>query len=156
MNAPARRESRGLFPDLLGWMESSFTMLRPFMMQPIRVEDYTEDGRYVVRAELPGIDPEKQVEVRIANGVLTIRAQRQEQHEGRYRSEFRYGAFSRHIPLPASADEDDITATYRNGVLEVSVGLTAKEPAPARQIPVTRGGQEREGGVTAVSDRGQA
>ena len=139
MNMPARRESRSFFPDLLDWMESPFTMLRPFTAQPIRVEDYIEDGRYVVRAELPGIDPDKQVQVSVVKGVLIIRAERREEHEGRYHSEFRYGAFSRHIPLPASADEDDVTATYRKGVLEVSIGLKAKEPGPARQIPVTQG-----------------
>ena len=139
MNALARRESRSFFPDLLDWMESPFTMLRPFTTQPMRVEDYIEDGHYVVRAELPGIDPDKQVQVSVAKGVLTIRAERQEEHEGRFHSEFRYGAFSRHIPLPASADEDDITATYRKGVLEVSIALKAKEPGPARQIPVTQG-----------------
>lgn len=139
MNMPARRESRSFFPDLLDWMESPFAMLRPFSAQPIRVEDYIEDGHYVVRAELPGIDPDKQVQVSVAKGVLTIRAERQEEHEGRFHSEFRYGAFSRHIPLPASADEDDITATYRKGVLEVSIALKAKEPGPARQIPVTQG-----------------
>lgn len=139
MNMPARRESRSFFPDLLDWMESPFTMLRPFSAQPIRVEDYIEDGHYVVRAELPGIDPDKQVQVSVAKGVLTIRAERQEEHEGRFHSEFRYGAFSRHIPLPASADEDDITATYRKGVLEVSIALKAKEPGPARHIPVTQG-----------------
>ena len=139
MNMPARREVRSFFPDLLDWMESPFAMLRPFSAQPIRVEDYIEDGHYVVRAELPGIDPDKQVQVSVAKGVLTIRAERQEEHEGRFHSEFRYGAFSRHIPLPASADEDDITATYRKGVLEVSIALKAKEPGPARQIPVTQG-----------------
>ena len=139
MNALARRESRSFFPDLLDWMESPFTMLRPFTTQPMRVEDYIEDGHYVVRAELPGIDPEKQVEVTVAKGVLTIHAERQEEHEGKYRSEFRYGAFSRHIPLPAAADENDITATYTKGVLEVSIGLKEKEAEPARRIPVTRG-----------------
>jgi HSP20 family protein len=139
MSTPARREGRGFLPDLLDWMESPFAMLRPFTMQPIRVEDYVEDGHYIVRAELPGIDPEKQVEITVARGVLTIRAERQEEHEGRYRSEFRYGAFSRHIPLPASADEDDIKASYREGVLEIRIGLKEKAAEPARQIPVTRG-----------------
>ncbi len=139
MSTPARRESRSLLPDLFDWMESPLAMLRPFSAQPIRVEDYFEDGHYVVRAELPGIDPDKQVEITVAKGVLTIRAERREQHEGRYHTEFRYGSFSRHIPLPASADEDDITATYRDGVLAVSVGLTEKKPKPARRIPVTQG-----------------
>lgn len=136
MSTPARREGRSFFPDLLDWMESPFSMLRPFT-QPIRVEDYVADGRYVVRAELPGLDPEKQIEVTVEKGILTIRAERQEEHEGKYRSEFRYGAFSRAVSLPESADESDVTATYIKGILEVSVGLKKKEAGPARQIPVT-------------------
>ncbi|HUZ37784.1 MAG TPA: Hsp20/alpha crystallin family protein [Streptosporangiaceae bacterium] len=138
MNTPARRESRSFLPDLLDWMESPMSMLRPFTAQPIRVEDFVEDDHYVVRAELPGIDPDKQVEITVANGVLTIRAERQEEHEGKYRSEFRYGAFSRHIPLPATADADDIKATYAKGVLRVTVGLREKAPQEARQIPITK------------------
>jgi len=138
MNAPAHREAHSFFPDLLDWMESPFTVLRPLAAQPIRVEEFIEDGHYVVRAELPGIDPEKQAEVTVGKGVLVIRAERHEEHEGKYRSEFRYGAFSRQIPLPGAANADDVRATYRRGVLEVRVGLKEAEPAAARKIPVTR------------------
>jgi HSP20 family protein len=137
MSTLTRRESRGFFPDLLDWMESPFSMLRPFTTQSIRVEDFVEEGRYVIRAEMPGVDPAKQVEVTVEKGVLTIRAERQEEHEGKFRSEFRYGAFARHIPLPVSADEHDVKASYRHGVLEITVGLKEKEQAAARQIPVT-------------------
>jgi HSP20 family protein len=138
MNTPARRASHGFFPDLFDWMDSPITILRPFAAQTIRVEEYIEDGHYVVRAELPGIDPEKQAEVTVSKGVLVIRAERHEEHEGKYRSEFRYGSFSRQIPLPAAADEGDIKATYRKGVLEVRVGLKEAAHATARQIPVSR------------------
>jgi len=119
-------------------MESPFTVLRPLAAQPIRVEEFVQDGHYVVRAELPGIDPEKQAEVTVGKGVLVIRAERHEEHEGKYRSEFRYGAFSRQIPLPGAANADDVRATYRRGVLEVRVGLKEAAPAAARKIPVTR------------------
>ena len=136
MNEPARGQARGPQPGLPDWLESPLAMLRPFAAQPIRVEDYLDDGCYVVRAELPGVDPEQQLQVTVASGVLTIRAERQEKHEGKYRSEFRYGRFSRHLPLPAAADENDITATYHDGILEVRVGLRQHESAPARQIPV--------------------
>lgn len=136
MDERARGQPRGLLPDLPDWLDSPLAMLRPFAAQPIRVEDYLDKGCYVVRAELPGVDPEHQVQVTVASGVLTIRAERQEKHEGRYRSEFRYGRFSRHLPLPAAADEDDIRATYRDGILEVRIGLRQHEPGPARQIPV--------------------
>lgn len=137
MSALTRRETRGLFPDLFDWLESPFAVLRPFSAQPIRMEDYIEDGHYVVRAELPGIDPEKQIEVTVSKGILTIHAERHEEVETKHRSEFTYGAFSRHVPLPASADETDVEATYEKGILTVKVALREKENVAGRQIPVT-------------------
>jgi HSP20 family protein len=136
MSALTRRESKGLFPDLFDWLESPFSVLHPFMAQPMRLEDYIEDGHYVVRAELPGIDPEKQVEVTVSNGVLTIHAERHENTETKHRSEFYYGSFSRHIRLPEGADENDVTATYDKGILKVTVGLKEKGKVTGRQIPV--------------------
>lgn len=137
MSALTRREPKGLFPDLFEWLESPFSMLRPFMARPMRLEDYIEDDHYVVRAELPGLDPEKQIEVTVSNGVLTIHAERHEETETKHRSEFYYGVFSRHIPLPEGADENDVTATYDKGILQVTVGLREKEKKPAgRQITV--------------------
>jgi len=143
MSALTRRESRGLFPDLFDWLESPFSVLRPFMARPMRLEDLVEDGRYVVRAELPGIDPEKQVEVTVSNGTLHIRAERREETETKHRSEFYYGAFSRHVPLPDGADEDDVTATYDKGILEVTVGLKEKEKTTGRQIRVQAAGEAK-------------
>jgi HSP20 family molecular chaperone IbpA len=96
-----------------------------------------EDDRYVLRAELPGIDPDKDVEVRVSGGVLTIHGQRQEQQKERYRTEFRYGSFTRSIALPTEANEDDVTAVYRNGILEVAVGLKEAK-ASERRIAVEK------------------
>jgi HSP20 family protein len=141
MSALTRRESRGLFPDLFDWIESPFSVLRPFMARPMRLEDFVEGGHYVVRAELPGIDPGKEVEVTVSNGMLHIRAERREETETKHRSEFYYGVFSRHVPLPEGADEDDVTATYDKGILEVTVGLKEKEKVTARQIPVQAAGE---------------
>lgn len=141
MSALTRLEPRGLFPDLFDWLESPFSMLRPFTAHPMRLEDYVEDGHYVVRAELPGLDPEKQVEVTVSNGILTIHAERHEKTETKHRSEFYYGVYSRHIPLPEGADENDVTATYDKGILEVSVGLKEKEKEAGRQIPVKAASQ---------------
>lgn len=58
--------------------------------------------------------------------MLTVHAQRHEEQREKYRTEFRYGSFTRSITLPTGADEGDMTASYDNGILEVSVGL--KEP----------------------------
>jgi len=127
-----------LFPDLAEWMEEPFMPLRPYLPQAIRVEDYLEDDHYMIRAELAGIDPEKDVEVTADSGFLTIRAERQEKTEGKHRSEFRYGSFSRTLRLPSTANEDDIKASYHDGILAISVGLRTGEKEAARKIEIKR------------------
>ncbi len=99
----------------------------------IKVEQFQDGSTLVVRAEVPGIDPDRDVDVSVSDGMLHIRAEREEKSEHKskagYRSEFRYGSFSRSIALPAGAREEDITATYKDGVLEVRA--PAPEPAAA-------------------------
>ena len=80
---------------------------------------------------------EKDVEVTVESGYLTIHAERTEKTEGKHRSEFRYGSFSRTLPLPANADEDAVTASYRDGILTVSVGQKAEQNRSAKRIEVT-------------------
>lgn len=91
----------------------------------IRVEEVTEGDTLVVRAELPGVDPDKDVELTVDSGYLTIRAERHEEKEEkgrqRHRTEFRYGSFTRTLPLPEGATEDDVKATFENGILEVRI-----------------------------------
>lgn len=112
---------------------------------PIRVEEFVDGKTLVVRAEMPGVDPDKDVEITIDNGYLRIRAERQEKEEhkekGRFRSEFRYGSFSRSIPLPDGVKEEDIKATYTDGVLEVRTPLPeeAAQPETPKKLPITRG-----------------
>jgi HSP20 family protein len=138
MSALTRRDYRGPLGEMFDWLEAPWAVLRPVAgHHPIRVEDYVEDGRYVVRAELPGIDPESELELTVTDGILTIKAERHEQTTGRHHSEFHYGSFSRSVRLPADADEDHIEATYGHGILEVMVELTdKKEDKATRKIPV--------------------
>ena len=107
----------------------------------IRVEEVAEDNALVIRAELPGVDPDKDIELTVENGVLTLHAERREESEekGRHRrrSEFRYGAFSRTIALPAGATQDDVKATYDNGILEVRVPVDGNK-AQATKVPITK------------------
>lgn len=110
----------------------------------IKVEEFTEADHLVVRAELPGIDPEKDVEITVEDGRLQITAERREEEEkeGRHfrRRELRYGSFSRTLPLPEGTDEQAITASYHNGVLEVRVPTPkAAAPSQARRIPIGGG-----------------
>jgi len=132
MSAPTRR-----FPDLFEWFEPSQLMLHPFAGPSIRTEDYVDNGRYVVRAEVPGINPDQDAEVTVAKGILTIHAERHEEHDIARHSEFRYGSFSRHVALPATADESDITASYDKGIIEVSIGLRARvDDQGERRVPI--------------------
>jgi HSP20 family protein len=125
-----------VFPDLLDWFEEPFLTLRPHLAQPIRVEEYTDNGRYLIRAELAGLDPEKDLEITVGAGYLTIHAERSGTIEGKRRSEFRYGSFTRTLPLPAGADEDDVTASYRDGILIISIGLKRSEKEAVRKVEV--------------------
>jgi len=137
MSTLTRREYRSPFGDMVDWLEAPWTVLRPIAGHPMRVEDFVEDGNYVVRAELPGIDPEKDIEVTVVKGILTIKAERREETSGKHHSEFRYGTFSRSMTLPTGADEEHIEATYGHGILEVTVKLTDKgEDKSSRTIPV--------------------
>jgi HSP20 family protein len=91
----------------------------------LRVEETTDGDDFVVRAELPGIDPEKDVDLTIVDGVLRIAARREERNEQKnrdaVRSEFRYGTFIRNIVLPRGVDEDSIKASYKDGILTVRI-----------------------------------
>ena len=132
--APAR--FRAIFPDLADWLESPWTGPPPFLAgQVFRLEESIRDDRYVIRAELPGLDPENDIEVTVDGRILTIRAERRQQDTGPHRSEFRYGSLARAVRLPARVDPADIAARYDKGVLEVSVPAGAVKPEGTR-IPV--------------------
>ena len=131
---PAR--FRAMFPDLADWLGSPWSGPPPFLAsQVFRLEESIRDDRYVIRAELPGLDPENDIEVTVDGRILTIRAERRQQDKGPHRSEFRYGSLARAVRLPAKVDPADITARYDKGVLEVSVPVEAVKPEGTR-IPV--------------------
>jgi HSP20 family protein len=122
---------RALFPGLIDWLESPWAGPPQFTAaQSFRVEEMARDNRYVIRAELPGLDPERDIEVTVEDRTLTIHAERRQEDSGPYRSEFRYGSLTRLVRLPARVDAKDVTARYERGVLEVSV--PAREVQPER------------------------
>jgi HSP20 family protein len=132
MSTLIRRDTRP-FLDLFDWMDAPLTVFRPFVGQGIRMEDFVKDGRYVIRAELPGVDPDKEVDVSVSEGILSIRAERKEEEKDKTHSEFRYGVFSRRIVLPTGADEERIQASYDKGILEVVVDLKEKASTTAEK-----------------------
>jgi len=106
----------------------------------IRVEEYREDGTLVIRADLPGIDPDADVELTVSDGMLHIEAERREEEKkegkGYVRRELRYGSLSRSLPLPEGVTEADIAATYKDGVLEVRVPEPKR--GPAKKIAISK------------------
>jgi HSP20 family protein len=137
--ATLAKRSASPMAEMLDWLESNAPVsLRGFGLAPyVRVEDFVEEGAYVLRAELPGIDPEKDVEVSVENDMLTIRGERHEETKEKNHREFHYGSFLRTIALPKGAQADKITASYSDGVLEVRVP-TAGEETPTMRIPIQR------------------
>jgi HSP20 family protein len=124
---------RAVFADLAGWLGPAWTELPPFMAaRTFRVEEEAQGDRYLIRAELPGLDPDKDIEVTVDGKTLTIHAERRHQDSGPCRSEFRYGSLTRLVRLPARVDAKDVTARYQKGVLEVSVPVREARPEGIR------------------------
>lgn len=136
MSTMAVRASNRL-ADMVDWLESGPSLALRDGDRFVRVEDFERDGSYVVRAELPGVDPDKDIEVSVEGDYLTIHGERREEVREKNRSEFRYGSFSRSLRMPAGADASSVQATYRDGILEVVVPLG--EERAHTQVPVTRG-----------------
>jgi HSP20 family protein len=108
----------------------------------IRVDEFREGGEEVIRAELPGIDPEKDVDITVSDGVLRINAERRieekTEDKGYLRHELRYGSMSRTLPLPDGVSESEITATYNNGILEIRVPLPERTESEPTKIQITK------------------
>jgi HSP20 family protein len=142
------RQSVDLFDQLFDDWTSWLPFRRPGVFGPassmrdemIRVDEYKDGEALVVRAEMPGIDPQKDVEITVSEGMLQIRGERREEQkedtEGYRRRELRYGSFARSLPLPPGVKESDITAKYDKGMLEIRI------PTPktsATKVPVSKG-----------------
>jgi HSP20 family protein len=129
-----------IFPPFNEWVDA-FALLGGWdgrgPLPGIRVEELLEEDAFVVHAELPGLDPARDIDVTVEHGVLRIHAERHPDKREKQRSEFRYGALARDIRLPLGTNDDEITAEYEDGVLTVRVGLSPVVTKP-RHIPVAR------------------
>lgn len=97
------------------------------------------DKEYVITAELPGMD-EKNIELSVANEVLTIKGEKQEEKEEKkkdyYLSERRYGSFERSFQIPAGVDAAKIDASFQKGVLTVTLPKTEAAQKQQRKIEI--------------------
>jgi HSP20 family protein len=121
------------WPSIAAWREGE---------RMIRIEERRDGDALVIRAEMPGIDPDKDVDIKVRDHMLEIRAERREEEsteeKGTRRSEFRYGSFYRAVPLPTEAKEGDVQATYKDGVLEIRVPCAPAAEETPQRVPVTR------------------
>lgn len=114
-----------------GSAQSSLTVWAP------RVDVEEDDKQYVIKADLPGVDP-KEVEISVADGALVLRGHKKEQREDKKKNYHRIerfeGQFYREIPLPQSIDVDKIQAKSSNGVLTITI--PKKPEAQPKKIAV--------------------
>jgi len=106
-----------------------------------QVEAFEREGKLIVRADLPGLTKDD-LHVEITDDAIKIRGERrqelEENEEGYYRSERSYGSFYREIPLPSGVNREEAKATFRNGVLEITLPAPAQEPS-SRRIEISEG-----------------
>jgi HSP20 family protein len=145
-----RREIDRLFEDFDGGMWRS-RLGRPMLdLQPFWSRESTwaavpavdiaeTDKAYEITAELPGMD-EKNIEVKFADGVLTIKGEKKEEKEEKkkdyYLSERSYGSFQRSFQVPDGVDTDKIEAIFKKGVLTVALPKSAEAQKAAKKIDV--------------------
>ena len=121
------RDLDELFGRFLQRPESSFQSWVP------RMETYRKDNDYVLKVDLPGVNPQD-VHVETEGNLLTISGERKGEERGsEYRETF-YGKFERQITLPQGVEADKVTANYQHGVLEIRVPLPAQ--LAARKVPI--------------------
>jgi HSP20 family protein len=101
------------------------------------------EKEYLVTAELPGLE-ERDVEVLLLDGLLTVRGEKKLESENRNRtySERFYGRFERQITLDRDVDETAVNATFKNGVLTVTVPKSARAVERSKRIPINAGKSE--------------
>jgi HSP20 family protein len=107
-----------------------------------QIETFQRGDQFIVRADLPGMKKED-IDVEVTDQGISIQGERREEHqedrEGYYRSERSYGSFYRVIPLPEGAITESSKATFKDGVLEVSVQAPPREVSRGRRLEISEG-----------------
>ena len=157
------------FPSsLFESMERNLRAIRPELDFSPGVELKRSGDDLELSLELPGIDPQKDVELRLQGNQLVISGERRREKSEKGYTEFSYGSFSRSLELPTGITEEHISADYEAGVLRIKVQGALGNDRGARSIPITVGSEtsperlemrEKESGVVAdstVADSGSS
>jgi len=135
------REMNRLFDDVFRGFDSRLPTFGAFSSIGSwpNVEIAETDREVRVSAELPGME-EKDVEVLLQDGMLTLRGEKRAESngdgDGRHFSERFYGLFERRIPLDADIDEKKVGAVFRSGVLTITLPKSAEAQSKAKRIPI--------------------
>jgi HSP20 family protein len=133
------REVNRLFDDVFRGFDTPLPSFGKFAWNTgwPNVEISETDTAFRVTAEVPGLE-EKDIEILLENGVLTLRGERRSETEDKDRqfSERLYGRFERRIPLGIEIEEDKVAASFKNGVLTVTLPKTARAQAKAKHIAI--------------------
>jgi HSP20 family protein len=117
-----------------------------------QVEVFEREGRLIVRADLPGMTKDD-VRIQVTDNGILLEGERRYEHQenqgGVYRSERSYGSFRRLVPLPEGANAENAKATFKNGVLEITM-QAPQQQTRGRQIEI-----QGEGGAEAQSQQRQ-
>jgi len=144
-------EMNNLFQDF-GLGRNWLTTDLPGGLWSPQVEVFESDGKLVVRADLPGMKRED-INVELSDDGLTIEGERTNEHEekreGYYRSERSYGKFYRRVPLPDGAKIQNAEASFRNGVLEITMPAPKQETTKSRRLQIHGEGQQLAKGKAA-------
>ena len=131
-------EDVGFGSNYLGWPFSPRGELNSFAWSP-QIETFRRDSQFVLRADLPGMKKED-LKVSVDDKCLVIQGERKkewssdQESSGGYRSERSYGSFYRCVPLPQGVQAENVSATFRDGVLEVE--MPAPEQKQARRVEI--------------------
>ena len=136
-----------LSPTFERGLPSSFREFGQSIWSP-QVEVFERGGQLVIRADLPGLTKDD-VKVELTDDAITIsgerRQEQEENREGYFRSERSYGSFYREIPLPEGVKADNASATFRDGVLEITMPAPERaEQARSRRLEIKEGGTSEE------------
>jgi HSP20 family protein len=144
-----RNEMERMFEDFrfdLGWSPFRASPGEPIWRREaswnaIPAVDIAEkDGAYEITAELPGME-EKDIEVKYASGAITIKGEKTEEKEEKRKdyhlSERRYGSFQRSFSVPEGVDVDKLAASFKNGVLTITLPKSAEAKKNEKKIPIS-------------------
>ena len=110
---------------------------QPLMNWSPRMEVFEKDDQYIVRADLPGVNPEE-VELSVFNDTLVLKGERKRSQETKkdnyHYNETAYGRFERRLALPSGIEPDKVAAKFEHGVLEVTIPLPAS--ATGKKVPI--------------------